>query len=62
MDVTLPSAASVCVAFLPSHARTTAALLVVLVALGCSVLLAALYPQVTDEAVLRTVLVWASPR
>ncbi|WP_019141568.1 monovalent cation/H+ antiporter subunit A [Noviherbaspirillum massiliense] len=57
--ILLPFAGSVCAAFLPSNARNSEAWLAGAVALCCTVLAAALYPQVIGGGVVREVLPWA---
>ena len=57
--VLLPFAGSICVAFMPSHARNTAGWLAGAVALVCTVLTFQLYPQMADGGVVRMAFQWA---
>ncbi|SCX96429.1 multisubunit potassium/proton antiporter, PhaA subunit /multisubunit potassium/proton antiporter, PhaB subunit [Nitrosospira sp. Nl5] len=57
--VILPFAGSLCAAFLPSHARNTAAWLAGGVALACVALTFQFYPQMMGGAVVRDVVQWA---
>src|SRR3546814_14794057 len=56
--VTLPFLGSLLAAFLPSTARNAAGLLAGVVALAGTVLVASLYPSVSDGAVVRTEIEW----
>lgn len=56
--ILLPFIGSLCAAFLPTNARNAAAWLAGLVALGCVLLIAMLYPQVAAGEVIRAVLPW----
>lgn len=56
--VVLPFAASLCAAFLPSHARNAAAWLAGLTALACVGLVAALYPTVASGEIVRLSAPW----
>jgi multicomponent K+:H+ antiporter subunit A len=58
--VVLPFVASVCAPFMPARARNGAAWLAALVALCCTVWIAALYPQLAQGGVVRATLPWAS--
>ncbi|NMG43112.1 monovalent cation/H+ antiporter subunit A [Aromatoleum toluvorans] len=55
----LPFAGSLCAAFLPSNARNAEAWLAGFVALGTTLVIAALYPQVSAEGVVRLNVPWA---
>src|ERR1700712_3943935 len=57
--VLLPFAGSICVAFMPSHARNTAGWLAGAVALVCTVLTFQFYPQMADGGVVRMAFQWA---
>ena len=54
----LPFAGSVLAAMLPTNARTTAASFAALVALGCAVPIALLFPEVRDGGVIRESYAW----
>ena len=56
--VLLPFLGSLCAAFLPRHARNAAAWLAGLVALGCVLGVASLYPQVSGGHIVRLVVPW----
>jgi multicomponent K+:H+ antiporter subunit A len=56
--VLLPFIGSLAAAFLPSHARNAAAWLSALTALACVVLLASLYPALSQGEVVRSALPW----
>ncbi|WP_447920044.1 monovalent cation/H+ antiporter subunit A [Achromobacter aegrifaciens] len=55
----LPFAGSLCAALLPSNARNAEAWLAGLIALACVVLVASLYPEVTNGGVVRFDMPWA---
>ena len=55
----LPFVGSLIAAFLPSHARNAAPWLAGAVALACTLLVASLYPQLTDGSVVRASVPWA---
>lgn len=55
----LPFLGSLCAALLPTNARNAEAWLSGIVALTCFVLVASLYPQVTDGGVVRMDMAWA---
>ena len=57
--VLLPLAGSLCAAFLPSHARNTAAGLADVVAVMCVILVVLHYPQMAAGGVVRESLQWA---
>jgi multicomponent K+:H+ antiporter subunit A len=56
--IALPFIGSLCIAFLPSNARNTAAWLAGLVALACVLLIAMLYRQVAGGDIVREILPW----
>lgn len=56
--ILLPFLASLVAAVLPSNARNTESTLAGLVALGCAVQVALLFPQIADGGVLRQEIMW----
>ncbi|WP_459614476.1 monovalent cation/H+ antiporter subunit A [Bordetella sp. 2513F-2] len=55
----LPFAGSLCAALLPANARNAEAWLSGATSLACAILVATLYPQIADGAVIRADLAWA---
>nr|MBP6375785.1 hypothetical protein [Giesbergeria sp.] len=56
--ILLPFLGSLIAAVLPSNARNSESTLAGLIALGCAVQVALLFPQITDGGILRQEITW----